>query len=178
MCCFSPPTPPTRVLRVGPFRDAFNFISQWAVRPTDLQEALLRHRPHVLHFSAPRNKCQGLAPADRFGKVRVLDKQALANLLGIFKEQIRLVVLNACYSAPQAEALSQVIDFTIGMEEKIPEQSAITFAASLYRALVFGQSMNDAFRLATNDLDLANLTGAAVPKLIVKAGSDATRPLV
>ena len=165
-------------IRVGTFRDAFNFTSKWAVRPTDLQEALLRHRPQVLHFSAPRNKCQGLALADRFGKVKVLDKQALANLLGIFKTQIRLVILNACYSAPQVEALSQVIDFTIGMEERIPEPSAILFAASLYRALAFGESINDAFSLARNDLELANLPGAAVPKLIVREGSDATRPLV
>ena len=40
-----------RALREAEFRDRFEIEQQWAVRIGDLQEALLRHRPDIVHFS-------------------------------------------------------------------------------------------------------------------------------
>ena len=47
------------------------------------------------------------------------------------------MILNACYSKKQAEAITQVIDCAIGMNDAIGDEAAITFAASFYRAIGF-----------------------------------------
>ena len=49
-----------------------------------------------------------------------------------------------CFSAPQAEAITQLIDCAIGMNEAIGDQAAITFAAAFYRAVGFGRSVKTA----------------------------------
>ena len=38
-------------LREAEFRDRFEIHQHWAVRIGDLQEALLRYRPDIVHFS-------------------------------------------------------------------------------------------------------------------------------
>src|SRR5262245_42585133 len=41
----------TAQIRSADFRDMFDLEYAWAVRPDDLQQSLLEHRPHVVHFS-------------------------------------------------------------------------------------------------------------------------------
>jgi hypothetical protein len=47
----------------------------------------------------------------------------------------RVVVLNACYSDVQADALCSVVDCVIGMTGAIHDDAARSFAMSFYRAL-------------------------------------------
>src|SRR5690348_11295843 len=53
--------------------------------------------------------------------------------------------LNACYTRVQAEAISDVIDYVIGMNATIGDKAASAFAASFYRAIGFGRSVKDSF---------------------------------
>jgi hypothetical protein len=48
--------------------------------------------------------------------------------------------LNACDSAPQAEAIVSVIDCAVGMSDEIDDSAAIAFAAAFYEALGYGRS--------------------------------------
>jgi hypothetical protein len=41
----------TAKIRSTDHRDAIELIAAWAVRPSDLQQLLLQHRPQVVHFS-------------------------------------------------------------------------------------------------------------------------------
>src|SRR5215813_10360392 len=41
----------TAQIRSADHRDAIELITAWAVRRDDLQQLLLQHRPHILHFS-------------------------------------------------------------------------------------------------------------------------------
>ena len=57
----------TAKIRSAEHRDAIELIAAWAVRPPDLQELLLQHRPHVVHFSGHGAKADQPAfprPAD------------------------------------------------------------------------------------------------------------------
>jgi len=38
-------------IRAAEFRDSFELVSRWAVRPGDLLQAFNEVRPHVVHFS-------------------------------------------------------------------------------------------------------------------------------
>ena len=44
---------------------------------------------------------------------------ALAKLFEVFKDKVECVLLNACYSETQAEAIRQHIDYVIGMHQEI-----------------------------------------------------------
>ena len=41
----------TAQIRSADHRDALELVSGWAVRPDDLQQLLLQHKPQVVHFS-------------------------------------------------------------------------------------------------------------------------------
>ena len=72
-------------------------------------------------------------------------------------KDISLVFLNACYSEDQAKAISQHVDFVIGMSRTISDEASIAFATSFYSSLGFGLSIDDAFNLAIGDLKLFSI---------------------
>lgn len=152
-------------------RDRFELISEWAVTPDDLQQALLRHKPHIVHFSGHGSKMQGIILEDKFGNSQLVDKSTLIGLFKILRDNIRIVVLNACYSGHQVEGLSQVIDYTIGVQTPIDDNTAILFAASFYQGLAFGRSVEEAFGLANNRLKAEGVADEALPELIVRANA-------
>jgi hypothetical protein len=116
-----------------------------AVRPDDLLQALNQHQPHILHFSGHGNPTEEIVLLDELGKAKPVSKEALVHLFRVLKDNIRVVVLNACFSRPQAEAITGEIDCAIGMMREIGDDAAITFAASFYRSIGFGRSIKRAF---------------------------------
>jgi len=152
------------------YRDSFELILQGVVGPTDLQETLLRYQPQIVHFSGFGSKEQGIILEDSFGHSKLLSKVALAELFKILKDSIRIVVLNACYSQPQAEELTEIIDYTIGISNVIEDKSAILFSASFYQALAYGRSVKEAFELAQINLELLDKSGSGKPVLLMRSG--------
>jgi CHAT domain len=135
-------------IRAALHRDSFELVSEEALTAEDLREALLRHHPHIVHFSGHGSKSGCLVVEDESGKARMLDRKALTALFQVLKDDIRIVVLNACYSKLQAGAMKQVVDYTIGMSTTISDKAAILFSAAFYSALGFGRTVKEAFELA------------------------------
>ena len=76
----------------------------------------------------------------------VVRKSALVSLLRSCNEgNLRLVVLNACHTRSQAEALTEVVNCVVSMNRTISDRAAIKFAASFYGVLAFGKSVQRAF---------------------------------
>jgi hypothetical protein len=156
----------TAKIRSAEYRDTLELVSAWAVRPDDLQQLLLQHRPYVVHFSGHGSQAEQLILKDVDGTSRPLSKEALVDLFDVLKDNIRVVVLNACHSKPQAEAISQVIDCAIGMNNAaIGDNAAIVFAAAFYRALGFGRDVQTAFKLGKNALKLEDIPEEKTPEL-------------
>ena len=84
----------------------------------------------------------------------------------MLKDNIRCVVLNACYSKPQAEAIAQHIDCVVGMLDTIGDRSAISFASAFYEALGYGRDVKTAFDLGCVRIDLDNSEDDDKPQLI------------
>src|SRR2546423_15096715 len=97
------------MMRKARYRDALVFQSAWAVRPDDLLQLLNEHQPHIVHFSG-HSIGEGLQLAGEDGEARLVTTQALKRLFTTLKENIRLILLNACYSREQAQALVGGID--------------------------------------------------------------------
>src|SRR5262245_29358907 len=126
-------------IRAADHRDAVEFVTRWAVRPDDLLQFLKQYKPHIVHFSGHGSPTDQIILAGDDGQPKAVGTQALISLFTTLKDNIRVVLLNACYSRSQAEAIRGVIDCAIGMNQAIGDRAAITFAASFYRAIGFGR---------------------------------------
>lgn len=161
-------------LRAADFRDLFEIRQHWAVRHSDLTQTLLLHKPHIVHFSGHGSKQGAIILEDETGKSHPTSASTLAKLFGVLKDNIRCVVLNACWSTEQAEAIAQEIDCVVGMRRSISDEAAIRFASGFYQALGFGRNVQEAFDLGCIEIDLANIPEDATPQLITKPGVSAT----
>lgn len=167
-----------QALRQTEYRDKFDIVQHWAVRVTDIQELLLRHKPDIVHFSGHGNASSEIILEDEKGSSHPVPVDALSNLFCVLKDNIRCVVLNACYSEKQAQAIAQHIDYVVGMSKGIGDSSAISFATAFYRAIGYGKDIEAAFQLGCVQINLENLGEQVVPKLIAKKGESAKIALV
>ncbi|RCV89830.1 CHAT domain-containing protein [Billgrantia montanilacus] len=163
-------------VRDSKHRDLVTFRTRWAVQPQDLQQALLEDEPVVVHFSGHGGGSSGIVlHAQDQGAEHLVAEDALVDLFRVLKDEIRVVVLNACYSEVQAQAIVQEIDFVVGMSDAVADDAARVFAAAFYRGLAFGRSVQTAFDLGINELRLARLGDEDhIPKLLVRSGVDAS----
>jgi hypothetical protein len=146
-------------------RDRLDLKPHFAVRLDDLAGILLRHSPQVVHFSGHGAKSGAIILVGSNGQAKAVPPKALAGLFRVLKDNVRVVVLNACYSATQAKAIVKEIDCAVGMSDPIDDDHAIAFAAEFYQALAFGRSVQEAF-----DLGVVRLhgEGVAVAERLVK----------
>ena len=152
-------------LRLSDKRDRFELYQQFALRDSDLRRAILRYKPEIIHFCGHGARGQGLVIEDESGQSQVISTDALAGLFELFNDHVRCILLNACYSSVQAEAIHQHIEYVIGMEEAIADEAAITFATGFYDGLGSGRGYEDAFRFGCNAIKLRGLKGDPSPIL-------------
>jgi len=155
-----------QALRQADFRDKFNLTGSWAVRVTDIQGLLLRYKPDIVHFSGHGSKSSEIILENAEGRAIAVSARSLGNLFSILKDNIRCVILNACYSAKQAEAIANYIECVVGMSRTIGDVAAISFASSFYQGLGYGRDVKTAFELGCNAIDLIGLDEKDIPKLI------------
>lgn len=153
-------------LALSEFRDRFEIAQHWAVEVRQLQKYFLRHRPHLVHFSGHGDAAGGILLEDGNGNSQSVPTEALGLLFSILKDDIRCVMLNACYSERQARAIAQHIDAVIGISGLIERPAAISFAAAFYQALGYGRNIKEAFDLGHLQIKLENL-GAEEPLRLV-----------
>lgn len=153
-------------------RDSLEIASRWAVRADDVLQALNEVRPHVVHFSGHGSEAGDLILVGKDGTPRAVTGEALRSLFRTLKDEIRVVLFNACYTQALAEGISEVIDCTIGMSRVVSDHAAIEFAASFYRALGFGRSVREAFDQGTSALLMEGIPEEGTPRLSVRQGVD------
>lgn len=136
----------------------FYIETRGAVRAGDLQEYLLEIKPQIVHFCGHGNGTDGIALVDNNGNTYLLDTQALVDLfkIKVFQNTIECIVLNACYSEVQANAISKHINYVVGMSRSILDDAAIIFATGFYRAIATGDSIKTAYDIGKNAIQLAS----------------------
>jgi CHAT domain/Right handed beta helix region len=152
-------------LRLSRSRDRFDLIIADAARPEDLQQALLDHEPQIVHFSG-HGSSEGVILEDDNGEPKLVSATALANLFKLFSGKVQCVLLNACYSEAQAKAIAQHVPYVIGMHSEIPDGTALKFATGFYKGLAAGKTIEFAFDLGVNAVQMDGMEGAAVPQLL------------
>ena len=158
------------ILKQANHRDRFELIPKFAVRVGDLRDEMLSQSPQIVHFSGHGAGQAGLVLEDDLGKLAVVTTEALARFFQSFADTVECVLLNACYSTAQAEAINQHINCVIGMNQAIGDRAAIEFAKGFYAALGSGRSIKTAFEIGCASLDLKNIPESFKPELKIKPG--------
>ena len=126
-------------------REEIAIISQWALRVDDLRREILYHTPNIVHFCGHGAGDDGLVLENEYGQKQLVSSDSLAGLFKLFDKDVECVVLNACYSEVQAEAIHQHINCVIGMSYAIGDKAAIKFATGFYDALSSRRNYQDSF---------------------------------
>ena len=151
-------------LRRSNHRNEFAFESRFAVKRVDISRALMDEEPHIVHFAGSGSDEGGIVVENRKGEQKAVSPDALADLFELF-EGIECVLLNACYSELQAEAIAECVPYVIGMGAAISDESVIAFAKTFYDALGNGREYEFAFKMAKTAIDLEGLPEGAVPHM-------------
>jgi len=181
-------------------RDRFEFTSRWAAQPIDLLRELRKLKPTVVHFSghgswtaslqraghqAPRRDVasapslhqgeqrNGLYFQGADGRARSVSAATLKDTFGAAGVSVGLVVLNACYSEAEADALLAHVDCVVGVNGPIRDEAARSFAIGFYRALGERESIVAAYQQGGAAISLEGLQDAGRPQLKVRDGIDA-----
>jgi CHAT domain len=189
-----------RELRMTTGRDDFDFRSKWAVSVDEMMRHLNELQPTIIHFSGHGGGSTGIyledgrraAPAvhrdisagcsdagiylqDEHRQQQHVRARALAQMIGSAAPSARLVVLNACFSDPAAEALRNMVDCVVGMSGAIGDDAARSFAVGFYRALGHRRSVGNAFDQAVATLAGKRLPGEHLPVCRTRDGVSAAQ---
>jgi CHAT domain len=127
-----------------------------ATRVSDIQQAMADFNPQIVHFSGHGAGVDGLVFEDVNGQELLVSSDGLADLFRLFSTKgLDCVVLNACHTRSQAEAISKHIDYVIGTNQSIKDKAAIAFAVGFYTGLGAGEPIEFAFDMGCNAIKLA-----------------------
>lgn len=139
-------------LNLSKNEDDFTIVQGEAIRPKDLRRLVLDAKPQIVHFSGHGSE-EGIFLENNFGKSLAVSGKALASLFSLF-DSVHCVVLNACYSQTQAEAIAKVTPFVVGMRKPINDRAAIQFSTGFYDGLGAHHNVESAFRFGVNAIEL------------------------
>ncbi len=131
-------------------RDLFDVRTRTDVRPKDIRRAIAEEKPQIVHFCGHGLEDGSLLLEDDGGNEKPVTPQGLALLFRLHTDYVNCVLLNACNSLESANAISQHINYAIGMNQPITDKSAIAFSQGFYDALGYEvqDSNQDVFQRA------------------------------
>jgi hypothetical protein len=152
-------------------------LVEWAARLKDLKDRLASHDPHVVHFAGHGTR-DGISLEDDDGNGSPVTKEQLADLFRSSGGHLRLVVLNACFSAVQAEAINQAVDYVVGTTAPVADDVAVRFAAHFYEELATGKTVREAHLKSQVGLTSDRRPQIDQYELLVRSGTDDSKPLL
>lgn len=136
-------------------KSSFFVESRWATRLSDFHKAMLELKPQIVHFSGHGAGEDGIVFENEQGQPQLVKHEALARQFKLYANYVNCVVINACYSEIQAKAISEHINYVIGMQQAIGDRAAIDFAIGFYRALAHDFSVEYAFELGRREIEIS-----------------------
>lgn len=154
----------------GSHRDVFEFLPpQLAVTITELLRAM-NARPNIVHFSG-HGDTDGIRITKDDNRSQVLTADILERLFKPLAEFTEVVILNSCYSATQAESISNLGMYVVGNNLPVGDVAAISFAKGLYNGLSEGKSLE----AAVNDALIVVMAEAPSSASVIEVWKDGSR---
>jgi hypothetical protein len=134
-----------KLLQLGRDRERYRLEHCVAARLRDIGQALGDYWPQIVHFAGHGRDDGSLVVEDDSGRASFVNPAGLANLLGGFAASVRCVIVNACHSLALAKAMSEQIDYVVGMRSEILDSASVQFSVGFYQGLFAGKTIPDAF---------------------------------
>ena len=156
-----------REIAALPNSSQFLLIPKFAVRPSDLQPALLKHRPNIVHFCG-HGRAGKLLFVAASGESEEVDGGVLNQILATHNVEstISLIVLSACFSESLAQDLCEQVHAVVGMSSMVTAEAATAFSAAFYRGIGYGESLQSAFDMGKAALAVGQPPEEAIPQLV------------
>lgn len=151
-------------LKSSQFRSRFDLENKGAVRLDTFSTLILENDPAIIHFSGHADK-EGIALEDREGQTKVLANNAIDEIFKLFKNRVKCVVLNACYSENQAKIISKHGIYVVGMNDEINDDVAINFSVGFYLGIVNGKDPVFSYNFARTKILAENTSSSSIPVL-------------
>lgn len=130
--------------------EQFSLIVHHAVNNTEFKELNETTKPNVLHFSGHGNSNGIMLQNDDKNGSALLTARALDALFEYFADEgvlFKAVVLNACYTEDQAQAIANHVPYVIASTTAISDEAAIAFSVGFYFKLdAQGGNIEQSFR--------------------------------
>ena len=140
-----------------------------AVRPDDFLQALLSLRPRVVHFAGHGDAETGeLLFEDDDGRALPAAAEGLRVIFSQLRGTVECVILNACHSRENAEAILASVPYVITTDGPLEDEAAITFSTGFYQALGEGRSVSEASEWGRGLL-LLTRRGDGLPELMTRS---------
>jgi CHAT domain len=180
-----------KTLQLSKHRDRFEIEHRDAVSSNDLQQYLSEFRPWIVHFSGhgvggmvvsnepissrkftaiadDDAQPEGFVFEDEHGGSQLVSGTVLADLFGLFRENVQCVVLNSCYSVEQAKEIVKYIPYVVCMNRAIGDLAARKFSKGFYLGIGDGRSIEEAFVLGKNAIELEGISEKLTLELLKK----------
>jgi CHAT domain-containing protein len=135
-------------------RTKLEIHASWGTRREDIGPWLDRTAPSIVHFAGHAASDGSLVLASEDGGPAYVAPEYLANVLGMYSETVRCVVLNACYTTEAAEAMASKLGCVIGTRTEVRDDAAARFSQSFYRSVAHGRDLRRAYELAAAEVPL------------------------
>jgi hypothetical protein len=160
------------------YRDFFHLEQEPAVKRSEFVQLLTRYQPDVVHFCGHGSSDGPIFLLGQDHTRLPLSASALKEVLQLFEGKVRLVVLNACFTRDEAEAIIEGISCAVvGTAGEISDAGAISFASQFYYALASGRTIEWAFNSAKARLSAEQVKGAQF-ELLAKSADSYNVPLL
>jgi hypothetical protein len=127
--------------------DNYQIIPVFQSKVTDLTRAIQFFNPHFIHFVGHGSRSDGLYFENDRGEAEPIPVQAIARFFDLANKNIEAVLLNACYSQQQAEAIKQAEPNIqlIATTQQIRNEDALNFSRVFYQSLFSDKNVAQAF---------------------------------
>ena len=153
-------------------KDSIEMIHRPATRLKDMINILNSEQPHILHFAGHGYNESGelyMVDADT-KKDKIIPYEALSLLFDSVKDNnLKLVFLNSCFSKNQADAILESIDYVIGMNSAIEDESAKTLSTQFYSSFVAGVSLVNSFKQAKVEVIANHFSQKSIPEFLTRS---------
>lgn len=143
-------------LRLSSHRERIESHLLLATTTDDLRRKLLEMPFHIVHI-AGHSGPDGLVLEDTQGRPYTVAPQALAECFKNYRQTLRCVLLNACYSPVIGQNIVPDIPLVVVLSGSIEKQASIVFARGFYDALGAGCDAERSYIEGMTAIRFANL---------------------
>ncbi|MDX1908395.1 MAG: COR domain-containing protein [Bacteroidia bacterium] len=151
-------------LKAATQRDLYELLMpEIRLRIEELVQAM-NQKPQIVHF-AGHGIAAGIMIENDQQEAMAMPLPSIRRLFRQHQDAVRLVILNACYSADQAAEISKLGIYVIGMNAPVGDMAAISFAEGIYLGLGAGKSVEKAYDDAMIIIEAKHPAFAGVPEV-------------